>query len=55
VKPKVSMITLGLRDFGKSLAFYHEGLGFPLHNFTGGQRFAMFQLEGAWLSLFPRD
>ena len=55
MKPKVSLITLGVRDFDRSLAFYARGLGFPLHNFVEGQRFAMFRLEGSWLSLFPRD
>jgi catechol 2,3-dioxygenase-like lactoylglutathione lyase family enzyme len=48
------MITLGVRDFDKSLAFY-QALGFPLHTFEEGQQFAMFRLEGAWLSLFPRE
>ena len=52
---KVSMITLGVRDFERSLSFYHSGLGFPLHNFAEGQRLAMFKLEGTWLSLFPRE
>lgn len=44
------MITLGVRDFDTSLAFYRS-LGFPVHNFTEGQEFAMLR----WLSLFPRD
>lgn len=55
MKPKVSLITLGVRDFDRALAFYRDGLGFPLHDFVEGQRFAMFRLEGSWLSLFPRD
>lgn len=54
MKPKISLITLGARDFDKSLAFY-RALGFPEHNFVEGQQFAMFQLEGTWLSLFPRE
>ena len=55
MKPKVSMITLGVRDFDKSFAFYHRGLGFPAHNFTEGEQFAMLRLEGTWLGLFPRE
>ncbi len=54
MKPKIGMITLGVRDFDKSLAFY-RALGFPPHNFTEGQQFAMLRLEGTWLSLFPRE
>jgi catechol 2,3-dioxygenase-like lactoylglutathione lyase family enzyme len=54
MKPKVSLITLGVRDFDTSLAFY-SALGFPTHNFVEGQQFVMFQLEGTWLSLFPRE
>ncbi len=55
MKPKIGMITLGVRDFQASLAFYHRGLGFPLHDFKEGQDFAMLRLEGSWLALFPRD
>ena len=29
MKPRISMITLGVNDFEKSIKFYHEGLGFP--------------------------
>jgi hypothetical protein len=54
MKPKVSLITLGVRDFAKSLAFYRDGLGFPTHNFTGGEDIVFFKLEGSWLGLYPR-
>lgn len=55
MKPKISLIGFGVRDFARSLAFYRDGLGFPVHNFTEGEDFAMFRLEGTWLSIFPRD
>ena len=29
MKPRISMITLGVNDLEKSIKFYHEGLGFP--------------------------
>jgi hypothetical protein len=29
MKPRISMITLGVIDLEKSIKFYHEGLGFP--------------------------
>ena len=54
MKPKISLVTLGVRDFEASLAFYRDGLGFPPHNYKPGQDFCMFALEGAWLGLYPR-
>ncbi|HEX7651460.1 MAG TPA: VOC family protein [Candidatus Paceibacterota bacterium] len=55
MKPKIGLITLGVRDFQKSLAFYRDGLGFPLHDYKAEQGVAFFKLEGTWLSLFPRE
>lgn len=31
MKPRVAIITLGVRDFAEARRFYHEGLGFPIH------------------------
>jgi catechol 2,3-dioxygenase-like lactoylglutathione lyase family enzyme len=55
MKPKIGLITLGVRDFEKSLAFYRDGLGFPTHNFKDGEDIVFFKLEGSWLGLYPRD
>lgn len=55
MKPKISLIGLGVRDFAKSLAFYRDGLGFTPHNYADGEDHVMFKLEGTWLSLYPRD
>jgi catechol 2,3-dioxygenase-like lactoylglutathione lyase family enzyme len=55
MKPKISIITLGVRDFAKSLAFYRDGLGFTAPNYKDGEEHVMFDLEGTWLSLYPRD
>jgi uncharacterized protein len=54
LKPKISMITLGVRDIAASLVFYRDGLGFPPHNYVEGQDCIMFKLEGTWLALYPR-
>jgi len=54
MKPKISLISLGVRDFAASLAFYREGLGLQTHNHTEGEEHVMFKLEGTWLSLYPR-
>ncbi|MEI9887965.1 MAG: VOC family protein [Rhizomicrobium sp.] len=55
MKPKIGLITLGVRDFARSLAFYRDGLGFPTHNFKGEEDIVFFKLEGSWLALYPRD
>jgi catechol 2,3-dioxygenase-like lactoylglutathione lyase family enzyme len=55
LKPKISIVTLGVRNFAKSLRFYRDGLGFKPHNYTEGEEHVMFALEGSWLSLYPRD
>ena len=55
MNPRISMITLGVTDFEKSLAFYRDGLGFPAHNYTPGDGNVMFRLYGSRLGLYPRD
>jgi catechol 2,3-dioxygenase-like lactoylglutathione lyase family enzyme len=54
MKSKISLVTLGVRDFAKSLAFYRDGLGFTPHRFKDGDNHVMFVMEGSWLSLYPR-
>jgi catechol 2,3-dioxygenase-like lactoylglutathione lyase family enzyme len=55
MKPKISLITLGVRDFARSLAFYRDGLGFPAEGYKAGDDHCMLRLEGTWLSLYPRE
>ena len=55
MKPKISIVTLGVRDFAKSLAFYRHGLGFTPNNYKDGEEHVIFKMEGSWLSLYPRD
>jgi len=55
MKPKISLVTFGVRDLDRMIAFYRDGLGFPTHNHTPGDDMVMFRLEGTWLGLFPRD
>jgi catechol 2,3-dioxygenase-like lactoylglutathione lyase family enzyme len=55
MKPKISLVTFGVRDLDRMIAFYRDGLGFPTHNYTPGDDMVMFRLEGTWLGLFPRD
>ncbi len=54
MKPKIGIVTLGVRNFAKSLAFYRDGLGFTPHNHREGEEHVLFAMEGSWLSLYPR-
>ena len=53
MKPRISMITLGVRDLEKAVRFYEEGLGFPKMESPPGVAF--FTLNGTWLGLFGRE
>ena len=53
MKPRISMVTLGVRDLRRAIAFYEEGLGLPRLPFEGDVAF--FQLNGSWLGLYGWD
>ncbi|MBU0590460.1 MAG: VOC family protein [Gammaproteobacteria bacterium] len=53
MKPRISMITLGVRDLAASVRFYEQGLGLPRMDSPPGVAF--FTLNGSWLGLFGRD
>ena len=59
MKPRISVITLGVDDLERSLAFYRDGLGLPTPGIIG-QEFedgavAFFDLQpGLKLAIFPR-
>ncbi len=59
MKPRITVLTLGVSDLEKSLAFYRDGLGLPTDGIVG-QEFeygavAFFRLEdGLMLALWPR-
>jgi len=55
MKPKISIVSLSVRDLAASVAFYRDGLGFPTHNHAEGDDYVMFRLEGSWLSLVTRE
>ncbi len=55
MKPKISLITLGVSDLKRSLVFYRDGLGFPTHDYKEEQGIVFFKLEGTWLSLYPKE
>jgi catechol 2,3-dioxygenase-like lactoylglutathione lyase family enzyme len=59
MKPRITVLTLGVTDLERSLAFYRDGLGLPSEGIVG-QEFdygavAFFQLQnGLILALWPR-
>jgi uncharacterized protein len=53
MKPRISMITLGVRDLAASVKFYEQGLGFP--RMESPPDVAFFTLNGTWLGLYGRD
>ncbi|KAA3645519.1 MAG: VOC family protein [Chloroflexi bacterium] len=53
MKPRISMITLGVTDLEKSIQFYEEGLGFP--RMESEPTVAFFTLNGTWLGLYGRE
>jgi uncharacterized protein len=53
MKPRISMITLAVRDLAASVRFYEEGLGLP--RMDSPPEVAFFALDGTWLALFGRE
>lgn len=53
MKPRISMITLGVRDLAAAIAFYEKGLGFP--RMESPPEVAFFTLNGSWLGLYGRE
>lgn len=59
MKPRITVITLGVDDLERSLAFYRDGLGFPSEGIVGKEfehgAVAFFDLEsGLRLAIFER-
>lgn len=59
MKPRITLLTLGVDDLGQSLRFYRDGLGFKTEGILGAQdehgAVAFFDLQpGLKLALWPR-
>ncbi|MBI3143901.1 MAG: VOC family protein [Pseudogulbenkiania sp.] len=52
MKPRISMITLGVADLPRAVQFYEQGLGLPRHPMEAAD-VAFFPLDGTWLALYP--
>ncbi len=60
MKPRITLITLGVDDLEKAVAFYRDGLGFPTKGIVGREfehgAVAFFDLQsGLKLALWSRD
>ncbi|MFB0827249.1 VOC family protein [Chromobacterium violaceum] len=59
MKPRITLLTLGVDDLERALAFYRDGLGLPGEGIVGAEfehgAVVFFELEGGLkLALFPR-
>lgn len=54
MEPRISLITLGVRDLDRALRFYRDGLGWPLSSASVDGEVAFFRSTGAVLALYPR-
>jgi catechol 2,3-dioxygenase-like lactoylglutathione lyase family enzyme len=54
MEPRVSLITLGVKDLERSLKFYRDGLGFPT-TWTPDKGVIFFQTRGLCLALYPYE
>lgn len=52
MEPRLSVITLGVTDFDRSLAFYRDGLRWPVRV---REDIAFFTLGGIVLALYPKE
>lgn len=60
MKPRITMITLGVDDLERSLRFYRDGLGFKTKGIVGKEfeqgAVAFFELQsGLQLAIWPRE
>lgn len=53
MQPRISMVTLGVRDLEAAIEFYEKGLGFP--RMESPPEVAFFRLKGTWLGLYGRE
>ena len=60
MKPRITLVTLGVDDLERAVAFYRDGLGLATEGIIGTQfehgAVAFFELEGGFkLALWPRN
>ena len=55
MQPRLSLVTLGVDDLARALAFYRDGLGWRLSSASAEGDVAFIQLNGVALALWSRD
>lgn len=53
MEPRISFVTLGVRDLERATAFYRDVLHLPQKDTPPGVSF--FEMGRTWLALYPRD
>lgn len=54
MEPRITLLTLGVADLPRSVAFYRDGLGWPTA-YKDGEQVAFFNLQGTKLGLYGRE
>lgn len=54
MEPRISIVTLGVRDLQRSYEFYHHGLGFPTTR-RPESGIIFFQTGGTCLAVYPQE
>ena len=54
MKPKISIVTLGVSDLARAKKFYEEGMGLEPRP-ESQDEITFYDMSGAWLSLYPKD
>jgi catechol 2,3-dioxygenase-like lactoylglutathione lyase family enzyme len=59
MKPRITLLTIGVNDLERAVAFYRDGLGLPTPGIVGREfehgAVAFFDLAGVKLAVWPRD
>ena len=53
MEPRISFVTLGVRDLARATAFYRDVLGLAVK--AAHPEVTFFELGRTWLALYPRD
>ena len=54
MKPRISLITLGVSDLARSRRFYVDGLGLPVRPESVDGEVVFVDMKGTWLALWGR-
>jgi hypothetical protein len=54
MEPRITFIGLGVSDLKQATQFYRDGLHLPLRK-ESNDEITFFDMNGIWLSLYPRD